>query len=49
VIKADLATLIDILRGSANATVRSRGHEQLAVFGLGRDIAETQWRSPDQS
>jgi ATP-dependent DNA helicase RecQ len=37
--------LIDILRGSANATVRSRGHEQLAVFGLGRDIAETQWRS----
>jgi len=37
--------LIDILRGNASATVRGRGHEQLAVFGLGRDVAEGEWRS----
>ncbi len=37
--------LIDILRGNASATVRARGHEALAVFGLGRDLAEGEWRS----
>ena len=37
--------LIDILRGRASAAVRERGHDALAVFGLGRELAEGEWRS----
>jgi len=37
--------LIDVLRGNANATVVQRGHERLSVFGIGRAVADMQWRS----
>jgi ATP-dependent DNA helicase RecQ len=39
------AYLIDVLRGNANATVVQRGHERLSVFGIGRAVADMQWRS----
>ncbi|MBK1731512.1 DNA helicase RecQ [Thiococcus pfennigii] len=37
--------LIDVLRGSDNARIRDLGHDRLKVFGLGRDLAATSWRS----
>lgn len=37
--------LIDVLRGVANEKVCSRGHDQLAVFGIGQDLTPSQWRS----
>tara|TARA_B100000029_G_scaffold460744_2_gene491942 strand:+ start:913 stop:3078 length:2166 start_codon:yes stop_codon:yes gene_type:complete len=30
--------LVDMLRGSANKAVRSRGHHELSVFGIARDV-----------
>jgi len=30
--------LVDVLRGSANKAVRSRGHHELPVFGISRDV-----------
>ncbi len=30
--------LVDVLRGSANKAVRSRGHHELSVFGIARDV-----------
>lgn len=37
--------LIDVLRGVANEKVTSRGHDQLALFGVGADLSLQQWRS----
>ncbi|PKB72256.1 MAG: DNA helicase RecQ [SAR202 cluster bacterium Io17-Chloro-G6] len=30
--------LVDVLRGAANKAVRTRGHHELSVFGLARDV-----------
>ena len=30
--------LVDVLRGAANKAVRSRGHDELSVFGLAKDV-----------
>jgi ATP-dependent DNA helicase RecQ len=38
------AHLIDVLRGKATEKVQQRGHESLSTFGIGADVAETQWR-----
>jgi ATP-dependent DNA helicase RecQ len=37
--------LIDVLRGKLTDKVTQRGHERLSTFGIGADVAETQWRS----
>jgi ATP-dependent DNA helicase RecQ len=37
--------LMDILRGKATEKVTQYGHENLSTFGIGADLAETQWRS----
>jgi ATP-dependent DNA helicase RecQ len=37
--------LIDVLRGKLTDKVRQRRHEQLSTFGIGADLAETQWRA----
>ena len=39
------AYLIDVLRGTANAQVGQRGHESLAVFGIGQALSDLEWRS----
>ncbi|MCY7370771.1 MAG: RecQ family ATP-dependent DNA helicase [Polaromonas sp.] len=36
--------LMDILRGKATEKVVQYGHDQLSTFGIGADLAETQWR-----
>ncbi len=37
--------LIDVLRGKLTDKVRQRQHERLSTFGIGADLAETQWRA----
>ncbi len=37
--------LIDLLLGRDNERVRSLGHQHLSVFGLGKNLAEGEWRS----
>jgi ATP-dependent DNA helicase RecQ len=37
--------LVDILLGRDNDKVRSLGHQHLAVFGVGKALAEGEWRS----
>jgi len=36
--------LIDVLRGKSTDKTRQHGHESLSTFGVGADLAETQWR-----
>jgi ATP-dependent DNA helicase RecQ len=36
--------LIDVLRGKLTDKVTQHGHASLSTFGIGADIAETQWR-----
>jgi ATP-dependent DNA helicase RecQ len=36
--------LIDVLRGKSTDKTRQHGHESLSTFGIGADVAETQWR-----
>ncbi len=36
--------IIDILRGSKNQKIRSRHHEQLSTYGIGRDRSVDEWR-----
>ena len=36
--------IMDILRGKVSEKVTQYGHEQLSTFGIGADLAETQWR-----
>jgi ATP-dependent DNA helicase RecQ len=40
-----VAHLVDILLGRDSEKVRAAGHQQLSVFGLGRTLEESQWRS----
>lgn len=37
--------LVDILLGRENDKIKSLGHERLAVFGLGKSLAEDEWRT----
>lgn len=37
--------LIDVLRGKSDDRISRFGHDKLAVFGIGRDIESTVWRS----
>jgi ATP-dependent DNA helicase RecQ len=37
--------IIDILRGKRSDKVLQHGHETLSTFGIGADMAETQWRA----
>jgi len=37
--------LIDVLRGKATDKVAQHHHERLSTFGIGADLAETQWRA----
>ena len=37
--------LVDVLLGKDNEKVRSFGHEKLSVFGVGKAMAEVEWRS----
>jgi len=37
--------LVDVLMGSGNSRVEQFGHDQLSVFGIGRDLEINQWRS----
>ena len=36
--------LMDILRGKTTEKVTQYGHDSLSTFGIGADLAETQWR-----
>ena len=36
--------IMDILRGKATDKVAQYGHDKLSTFGIGADLAETQWR-----
>jgi len=37
--------LVDVLLGRDNDKVRGLGHQHLSVFGVGKALAETEWRS----
>ena len=37
--------LIDVLRGKQTEKVVQHGHDSLSTFGIGADIAESEWRS----
>ena len=37
--------LIDVLRGKDDERIRKNGHNNLSVFGLGKDVSKTTWRS----
>ena len=37
--------LMDILRGKATEKVLQHSHDKLSTFGIGADLAETQWRA----
>ena len=36
--------IFDILQGNRTEKVLARGHDQLSTFGIGKDLAEDQWR-----
>ncbi len=37
--------LIDVLRGTGNERAKALGHDDLSVFGVGRDLSPQAWRS----
>jgi len=37
--------VIDVLRGEGNERIRRLGHDELSVFGIGRELEPTAWRS----
>ncbi|WP_301553423.1 RQC domain-containing protein, partial [Salmonella enterica] len=37
--------LVDILLGKDNEKIRSFGHQQLSVFGVGKTLSEGEWRT----
>jgi ATP-dependent DNA helicase RecQ len=39
------AHVVDVLLGSANEKLRSLGHDQLSVFGIGTELDRNQWRA----
>lgn len=39
-----IATVIDILRGSKNQNIVSKGYQELKTFGIGKDISGINWK-----
>ena len=39
------AHVVDVLLGSNSERIRSLGHDQLSVFGIGRELDRSQWRA----
>lgn len=39
-----LGTLIDVLRGSRNQTILSKGYDQIKTYGAGADLRTEEWR-----
>lgn len=37
--------VIDLLRGKSNDRIRQYRHEELSVFGIGRDLSDSDWRA----
>lgn len=37
--------IIDVLRGSKNAKIGERSHDQLSVYGIGKDNSKSEWAS----
>ena len=37
--------LVDILLGRDNEKIRTSGHQHLSTYGIGKSLAETEWRS----
>ncbi len=37
--------VIDLLRGKSNERIRQYRHEELSVFGIGRDLSDSDWRA----
>lgn len=37
--------IIEVLRGQSSERTRERGHEQLSVWGIGKELDQQQWRS----
>jgi ATP-dependent DNA helicase RecQ len=37
--------VIDVIRGSQNAKVVSRGHNALSVYGIGKNLSKNEWNS----
>jgi ATP-dependent DNA helicase RecQ len=44
-----LTYVVSVLRGSKSAQVIERQHDQLSVYGIGRDIAADEWRRVGQA
>jgi ATP-dependent DNA helicase RecQ len=40
-----IAYVIDVLRGSENERVLSRGHDRLSTYGIGADVSRDHWQS----
>lgn len=41
--------IIDVLRGSKNQKIKSKGHDQLSTYGIGRDRSTDDWRNIGRS
>jgi ATP-dependent DNA helicase RecQ len=39
------AHVVDVLLGSSSERIRSLGHDQLSVYGIGRELDRSQWRA----
>jgi ATP-dependent DNA helicase RecQ len=44
-----LAYVISVLRGSKSAKITEREHDQLSVYGIGRELGADEWRRVGQS
>ncbi|MEM9136153.1 MAG: DNA helicase RecQ [Cyanobacteria bacterium P01_F01_bin.42] len=44
-----MSHIIDVLRGSKNQKVKSRGHDRLSTYGIGRDRTTEDWRNLGRS
>jgi ATP-dependent DNA helicase RecQ len=40
-----LGHLVDVLRGSGAEKIRKFGHDQLSVFGIGKDVEKPDWEA----
>ncbi|KAA9346051.1 DNA helicase RecQ [Adhaeribacter soli] len=43
--KATLGTLIDVLRGSRNQSILSKGYDKIKTFGVGHDVPFLEWQN----
>lgn len=42
--KEPMSVVIDVLRGSRNATIVSRGYDKISTHGIGNDIVQQDWQ-----